>query len=66
MANQTLTVMGAAITANAAAVAAAIGGVATTANVQGIGDLITTLGLRPELSIPALQLTVAGKTNLIP
>ncbi len=66
MAAMSLSALGALVTTNAAAVATAIAGGATTANAQGIGDLLTILGARNDLSQPALLLSVAAKTNLTP
>lgn len=65
---QTLTAMGAKITANAANVATQMGGT-TTAEAQAVGALLTVLGLRPDLAQPptgliapatAVQITSPG------
>lgn len=55
--------LGANITTNAAAVATAITG-CTTAEAQALGDLLTVLSRRQDLLLPALLLTVAGKTGV--
>ena len=59
---QTLTAMGAKITANAAAVAGSMTGT-TTAEAQAVGALLTVLGLRPDLAQPPTGL-IAPATAL--
>lgn len=56
-------VLGANITTNAAAVATAITGT-TTAEAAALGELLTILSRRPDLLLPALQISVLGKTGV--
>jgi hypothetical protein len=51
--------------ANAAAVAASMAGGTTTAEAQGIADLLLVCSQKPDLVQPLLLLSNAGKTNLI-
>lgn len=53
---QTMTAMGTKVTANAAAVAAAMAGGTTTAEAQALGALLAVLGLRPDLAQPPQEL----------
>lgn len=62
----TLTTAASRITTNAAAVATAMAGGTTTAEAQAIGDMILTLSLRNDLSVPLLQLAATGRAQLIP
>ncbi len=54
------------LAANAAAVATAMAGGTTAAEVSGLADLLSTLGKRPDLLIPPLLLGDQTKTQLIP
>lgn len=61
-----LAVLGSRITTNAAAVATAIAGGTSTAEAQALGALISTLALRPDLSLPPLLLNATAAANLNP
>lgn len=61
---QALSAMAAKVTANAAAVATAMGGGTTTAEAAGLAEMLSVLGRRNDLSINALQL--ANKTLTLP
>lgn len=52
--------------ANAAAVATAMGGGTSTAEMTGLANLLATLALRPDLAIPALLLGDQTKTQVVP
>jgi hypothetical protein len=56
-------VLGANITTNAAAVAAACSPAITTAEAQGLGDLLTILSRRPDLLQNALQLSNGSSSS---
>lgn len=56
--------LGTAVTAGAAAVAAACVPAITTAEAQALGNLLTILGSRPDLLLPALQISVAAKAGI--
>lgn len=51
--------------ANAAAVATAMAGGTTTAEAQGIADLLLVLSQRNDLAQPPLLLSTTGKTNIV-
>lgn len=59
MATQTLTALGTAVVADAAAIATELGGSFVTANVTALGNLLILLGQRKDLSGPALNLLSA-------
>lgn len=48
--------------ANAAAVATAMGGGITTAEMQGIAEILKVMALRPDLAMPILMLCDKSKT----
>lgn len=52
--------------AAASNVATQMGSGTTEAEVQGLADLLGLLAKRRDLSIPALELTTTGKTNVTP
>jgi len=64
---QTLTALGAGILADAAAIATEIGGGTTTAEITAVAGLLTLLGSRPSVAIPAIELlSSTNAVQLIP
>lgn len=61
-----LTVMGAQCTTNAAAVAAAMAGGVTTADVTALGEILKNLGISQDLYIPLAALASAALSTTYP
>lgn len=59
-----ISTVGAQATTNAAAVATALAGGITTAEVQALGDLLSTLAKRPDLLEPVLLISATAKNNI--
>lgn len=57
---QKLSAISALMLTNAAATATAIAGATTTAEVQSLARILTSLATRPDLLIPAVQLSEPG------
>lgn len=64
MAAVTMAAVGAALTANAAAVGSAAS--LTTANITALGALITQMSTRKDMAVPLLLANAAAAAELIP
>lgn len=63
---QTASAIASKLSANAAAVATAMAGGTTTAEVQGLADLLSTLSKYPSMLMPPLLLGDQTKTQVVP